>query len=82
MNLVLAFSFNGEPQAEAKSGAGACGLPLNDEVNDPLVVVSLKSLRLTRGRKARRSLLLAFRPRVKQDKTLSPRRSHLSETRH
>jgi hypothetical protein len=30
-------------------------------------VVSLKFLRLTRGRKARRSLLRACRPRVKQD---------------
>lgn len=45
-------------------------------------VVSLESLRLTRGRKARRSLLLAFRPRVKQDKTLRTIRSHLSETPH
>jgi hypothetical protein len=25
-----AFSFNGEPQAEAKSISNACGLPLND----------------------------------------------------
>jgi hypothetical protein len=25
-----AFSFNGEPQAEANSGNVACGLPLND----------------------------------------------------
>jgi hypothetical protein len=29
------FSFNGEPQAEAKSGNDACGLPLNDEINRP-----------------------------------------------
>jgi len=29
-----AFSFNGEPQAEAKLGYDACGLPLN-EINTP-----------------------------------------------
>ena len=30
---VLNFiSFNGKPQASAKSGADACGLPLNDEM--------------------------------------------------
>ena len=31
-----AISFNGKPQAEAKSCYDACGLPLNDEFNNPL----------------------------------------------
>jgi len=26
----MAFSFNGEPEAQAKWGNDACGLPLND----------------------------------------------------
>jgi len=26
----MAFSFNGEPEAQAKWGDDACGLPLND----------------------------------------------------
>ena len=30
------YSFNGEPQAEAKSGNEACGLPLNDQINNSL----------------------------------------------
>jgi hypothetical protein len=28
--LLNCIAFNGEPQAEAKSGNDACGLPLND----------------------------------------------------
>ena len=28
---LQAFSFNGEPQAQAKPGNDACGLPLNDQ---------------------------------------------------
>jgi hypothetical protein len=28
--VYWAFSFNGEPQAQAKSFGNACGLPLND----------------------------------------------------
>jgi hypothetical protein len=31
-----AFSFNGEPQAQAKWGDDACGLPLNDDIDRPL----------------------------------------------
>ena len=48
----------------------------------PSCGVSRRFVRLTRGRQARRSFLLACWPRVKQDKTLCPIRSHLSETPH
>jgi hypothetical protein len=34
--VYSAFSFNGEPQAEVKSGNDARDLPLNDEINSPL----------------------------------------------
>ena len=30
LTMNSAFSFNGEPQAEAKAGNEACGLPLNE----------------------------------------------------
>jgi len=30
------FSLNGEPEAEAKSGEDACGLPLSGSVNSPV----------------------------------------------
>jgi hypothetical protein len=30
VEIAVAFSFNGEPQAWAKSGNDACGLPLNE----------------------------------------------------
>jgi hypothetical protein len=35
-SCVMIMSFNGEPQAEAKSGRDACGLPLNELINKPL----------------------------------------------
>jgi hypothetical protein len=39
------FSFNGEPQTQAKSSDDACGLPLNDFAISPLAVPTKKGPR-------------------------------------
>ena len=68
-------------RAQVKVGEGGLS-PLGALQAPAASVVSHKFVRLIRGGQARRSLNLACRPRVKQDKTLGSIRAQPSEKLH